>query len=297
VLFLLKLNAEGNFVWAQNFDGSSIGHSIAVDIKGDQSIYLTGEFAGTVDFDPDSLNNFPLTAVKDKDIFILKINKDGHFLWAKSMGGTETDVGWALSLDIKGSGDVYTVGQFELVADFDPGPGTYYGMSEEAHATSLFISKLDRNGQFAWAKTVGKGHGDGAFGISLDIFNTPYIVGSFYSDSLAFGSDMVVNKGHSGHDIFLAKLVGPEFTSNEDLNEIIISPNPASNELRVDFQNAVYYNVNISLYNVIGQSVYTEFHPIAYGKIELGLQNLSAAMYVVVLKIGDHKILKKIIKI
>src|SRR5205085_1047541 len=50
--FLFKLDAAGNFVWAQAFGGpGNDGPSdIAVDCQG--NLYLTGLFQSTADFDP-----------------------------------------------------------------------------------------------------------------------------------------------------------------------------------------------------------------------------------------------------
>ena len=52
--FISKLDADGNFVWAIELDGTGWerGFGIAVDNAG--NIYSTGYFEGTVDFNPGS---------------------------------------------------------------------------------------------------------------------------------------------------------------------------------------------------------------------------------------------------
>ncbi|QLH34125.1 MAG: SBBP repeat-containing protein [Cyclobacteriaceae bacterium] len=61
--FISKLDADGNFVWAIELDGTQWerGFGIAVDNAG--NVYSTGYFDGTVDFDPGTANLFPLTPV------------------------------------------------------------------------------------------------------------------------------------------------------------------------------------------------------------------------------------------
>ncbi|MBK8822367.1 MAG: SBBP repeat-containing protein [Anaerolineales bacterium] len=85
------------------------------------------------------------------------------------MGGASTDSGNGIAVD--SSGNIYTTGIFQGPADFDPGAGT-------ANLTFLgnFISKLDTNGNFIWAKKIG---GSEANSITLDLSNNVYTTGSF----------------------------------------------------------------------------------------------------------------------
>ncbi|PHX82007.1 MAG: hypothetical protein CK539_06890, partial [Flavobacteriales bacterium] len=120
-IFISKLDASGNFVWANAMGGigDDGGYSIALDGSG--NVYTTGLFRGTADFDPGAgLAN--LTSSGTYDIFISKLDASGNFVWAKAMGGTGSEsVGGSIALD--GSGNVYTAGYFLGTVDFDPGAG------------------------------------------------------------------------------------------------------------------------------------------------------------------------------
>jgi gliding motility-associated-like protein len=137
--FICKLDVAGNFIWTKMLGGAAPEEikGIALDASG--NVYATGSFYITADFDPGP-SIYNLTAAGEKDVFIVKLDTQGNFVWAKSAGGSLNDYGTAIVID--GAGSVYTIGAFEAVADFDPGPGI-------ANLSSLgfddiFILKLSR---------------------------------------------------------------------------------------------------------------------------------------------------------
>lgn len=152
-MFVCKLNAAtGNFVWARQFTGSSGSswgsvYGIATNSAGD--IYTTGYFHGTFDFDPGA--NSSLLTADGNDIFIAKLDAAGNFLWAVKMGGAGDERANSICVEPV-SGDVYTTGSFESVADFDPGVSNFYITA--AGQRDIFVSKLDASGNFIWAKAM-----------------------------------------------------------------------------------------------------------------------------------------------
>ncbi len=181
-IFVCKLDADGNFIWAKNMGGTGheYGRSIAVDASG--NVYTTGSFAGTADFDPDA-GAYNLTAAGNYDIFISKLDVSGNFLWAKRMGSDfvpsvlpgALEEGKSIAIDV--SGNIYTTGSFTQTADFDPGAGTYNLTS--AGDCDIFISKLNANGNFIWAGDIGASGSDNGRAISLDASGNFYTAGDF----------------------------------------------------------------------------------------------------------------------
>src|SRR5437762_1981038 len=98
-----------------------------------------------------------------------------NFDWAKSIGGTAFDNGYAIAVD--GTGNVYTTGSFFGTADFDPGVGVYTLTS--AGDYEIFVTKFDALGAFVWAAKLGGPMGDDGRSISVDASGNVYITGSF----------------------------------------------------------------------------------------------------------------------
>ena len=63
-IFVSKMDASGNFLWAKKIGGSGddYGNGIAVDASG--NVYTTGSFIGTVDFNPGVATDNKATGVK-----------------------------------------------------------------------------------------------------------------------------------------------------------------------------------------------------------------------------------------
>jgi len=196
-------NAQSpEWVMAKAMGGSEneSGHSITLDASG--NIYTTGYFQGTVDFDPGA-GTFDLTSDGEADIFISKLNGSGSFEWALSMGGTDEDFGYSIALDA--SGNVYTTGNFQGTADFNPGAGVF-NLTSVAD-WDIFISKLDNSGNFVWAKAISGTNTDQSNTIALDASGNVYTTGWFGNTTDFDPGAGVFNLTSAGdNDIFISKL-------------------------------------------------------------------------------------------
>lgn len=86
LIFFSYVEAQNvNFAWAKRIGSTSSegSRSVAVDASGNS--YITGYFAGTVDFDPGT-GIFNLTSTGFEDIYVCKLDALGNFVWAKRMG-------------------------------------------------------------------------------------------------------------------------------------------------------------------------------------------------------------------
>ncbi len=217
-IFVSKLDANGNFLWAKSLggNGGDIAYSIAFDGSG--NVYTVGNFVGTADFDP-GIGVSNLTSYGGNDIFVVKLDAAGNFVWAKQMGGTLQDFGYSIALDLPGN--IYLTGNFQTTSDFDPGVGTYTLTSNGND--DIFISKLDPLGNFVWANQIGGAFNDFVHSISLDGSGNVLTTGNFigkvdfdpgvgiFNITPSGSSDIFVSKLNSSGNFVWAKNMGGSF--------------------------------------------------------------------------------------
>jgi hypothetical protein len=147
-VFMLKLSANGSFIWAKSFGGSNddVCGSLRVDAQG--NVYSHGTFKGTADFDPGP-GTFFLNSQKGQSAFVQKLDQNGNFIWAKAFLLQDTLSGGCegKAIDLDSDGNVYCAGWFQGPVDFDPGPGVNIPPS---NAMGVYITKLDSSGNFLW---------------------------------------------------------------------------------------------------------------------------------------------------
>ena len=205
--FIQKLDSNGNFVWAKKIGGTFNTSIYSVTLDRNGNIFLAGLFQGTTDFDPGAAT-FNLTAAGSTccpyDVFILKLDANGNFIWAKKIGGTDNDFVYSISSDA--TGNVYYSGYFKGTADFDPGAAVFNLTS--AGDFDIFISKLDNNGNFLWAKRVGGTLADQALSSYSDNSGNTYLTGEFFSTTVDFDPGVAIfNLTSTGSgDVFVMKL-------------------------------------------------------------------------------------------
>ena len=201
-IFIQKLDNSGNFLWAKSFGGTANDQGLSITVDASGTVYTTGRFGSTVDFDP-GVSIFNLSSPGNDNVFIQKLDNSGNFLWAKSFGGSTNDQG--LSIAIDASENVYTTGYFSGTVDFDPGVSNFSLSS--AGNDDVFIQKLNNSGDFQWAKSFGGTSNDQGLSISVDASGNVYSTGRFGSTVDFDPGASTFNLSSTGNDdVFILKL-------------------------------------------------------------------------------------------
>ena len=179
-IYVVKLDPNGNFIWGKQIGGSRFDecYGFAVDPAG--NVHLSGYFdSPDADFDPGP-GVYNLNPPADKSAFVCKLDTDGNLTWVKQFDGPYTDLNWSLALDK--SGNVLTTGFIQGKVDLNPGTAVFYLPEDNTGGAHTYVSKLDKDGNFVWAKVFkGEGSGGGCgWYLKTDDYNNVYITGEFY---------------------------------------------------------------------------------------------------------------------
>lgn len=139
-VYVSKISNNCNLIWAKSFGGTNLDIGKALFLDNNNNLYVTGNYRGSVDFDPDPGSHI-LSAVGGDDVFINKLDVNGNFLCASSIGGTGNESSNSIAMDSEQS--IIIAGYFQSVTDFDPGIGTYTIIPSGSNET--FVSKYKQN--------------------------------------------------------------------------------------------------------------------------------------------------------
>jgi len=200
--FILKVDPNGNFIWVRNWAiGQTTGtYSNTLKVKSGY-VYSIGSYENSTDFDP-TAGVYTLVSAGNRDIYVSKFDTAGNFVWARSMGGPTADIGG--SLTVSDRGDIYCIGSFSSTADLDPGAATYNQTSFSG--SNMFSLKLNKTGDFIWAKSMTGASTSVGSGIAVDANDNVFICGGFWGTSEFLFDTIIHTLGYSFfQDIFTAK--------------------------------------------------------------------------------------------
>jgi hypothetical protein len=262
-VFVLKLNASGEYIWSKSMGGpdSDMSYGIATDDV--NNLYVTGHFRDVADFDP-GIGVFSSTAMGQYDIFIVKLDVSGNFLWMKSIGSADNDEGYAIVAE--GPQGVAITGYFSGTADFDPGVSVYNLTSNGGQ--DIFVLKLDGGGNFLWANAMGSTGNDVATSIAADGIGSLYLTGQYWNTAdLDAGPGVLEFTSNGEGDIFIQKLsnIGAmqwtvsEGGSGDEAGKGIAMYGTSFVHLIGGFKNTVDFDVDASIYELTSVGSYDIF--------------------------------------
>jgi gliding motility-associated-like protein len=255
--YVAKYTSAGKFIWAVSIgnEGLDQANNLTIDDNGNPTII--GQYDSLVlDADPGP-GVFNLQNNGGKDAFIVHLDTNGNFLWAKTVGGGGDDYGDRIVADHLGN--VVAVFQYESTVTV----GTQTFTSAGATFNGLMV-KYDVNGNFIWAVNWSDTGDSEGRSLAIDVNNNVTVTGVF-GNSVNFnplGTSKVLNG--NGSASFLAKYASTgSLVWVQQVNGAIINHNldlcqDASGNIFLDgpFGSALTFNSTNSISPVGTQDVF-----------------------------------------
>lgn len=189
--YVAKYDTNGALIWAISLGGAGTDQPNGMDLDKNGNITITGQYdSPTLDADP-STGVFNLTNAGAKDLFIIHLDNNGNFLWAKTIGGIGIENGSKVISDA--AGNLIEAAQFQATVTVGTTSYTAKG------AIDGLLIKYDTNGNIIWSFSVGSvGGGDNSItGVLVDgngnIDIDGYLNGTVNLNPLGTGPNIVAN--------------------------------------------------------------------------------------------------------
>ena len=259
-MFMEKLDASGNFVWAKVVTGNIIANSLALDALGNP--IFVGVLSGTADFDP-NVGVVSLTGTTNS--FILKLNFNGQFVFVKHLTSTSANNNSIEGIHIKSNGDILLTGYFINRTDFDPDAGVAE-LSSIGGTPNSFICQLNSNGNYIWAKSIIGSSFNQINASDVDASGNILLTGRFRSIcdfDPGSSSYILAANGANLDDIFVAKYsptgdfiwakqIGNPNENYTDENANDIAVDPSGNVFITGFfYNTIDFNPDAGVFDMV----------------------------------------------
>lgn len=174
-VFLAKFDQNGNLIWLKTLKGIQNDRVFDLCVEPNGNSYITGSFLS-----PNLIaGNYTLTNSSPTfyDAYLVKFDAGGNVAWAKSMIGSDDDVGYSVSANANA---VVVTGNYKSPSLAFSG-GTITG---QYWNSKFFVAKYDVNGNFNWAKT----NLDNGSGYSVSVKNSGIYVSGNTIGPCSFGT-------------------------------------------------------------------------------------------------------------
>ncbi len=201
-IFTQKLSPNGDFVWVSTVEGTGNNTPSDIAIASDGSVFVTGSFNGTADFDP-SANAMDVPTTGQEDGFLQKLDNNGDLMFVKRIGGFAGDR--VNGLYITPNNTIWLTGSFNgsMIVDAAHDPVVSVGTNDD----DVFVVSYDIDGAFQSVFSYGSAFADKGDVIHFSS-NNLYTVGTFQNavdfNAVSINSDTKVSNGLD--DVFVQKI-------------------------------------------------------------------------------------------
>jgi hypothetical protein len=201
------------------------------------------------------------------------------------LGGAGYDV--VRDIRLTANGDLLVTGYYQRQMDL--GNGVVLNLTDTLNQNG-YVVRMTAGGVAVWASSLGGANPDLGVAVDEDAAGNIYAVGTFTGEG-QFGQVNATADG--GEDIFLLRMnadgavYSPE--GHSAFGNVMLWPNPAQNEFRVQYALQTAGNVELVLFDLNGrvlQQLSLGRKPMGTGEVTVDCTGLPAGMYLVRLSSG-----------
>jgi hypothetical protein len=191
-LYAASFSNVGATFWAKSYgDGNQFQqfNRLAVDTLGQP--VMTGWLNGSANFGGGALNG------NNVDIVVAKLDKNGGHLWSKDYGNGSNQGGHSVAVDANGN---------VIVVGYNNGSVNFGGVASGPGGSSIFLLKLDQNGNTVWVKSFASTQNElRAHRVAVDGVGNIYIAGGKLGTINFGGGNLPTTVGAGIYDAYVAK--------------------------------------------------------------------------------------------
>lgn len=270
-IWLVKIDNEGNLLWERTYGGSSYDAPRQVLPLTDG--YLIAGYTDSDNVDIQSGNH------GQRDVWVLKIDKDGKLLWEKTYGG--------LGIDYLNSAVQAENGEFILgcTSESDDGDHSYPNYGE----LDIWVVGINSSGDITFDKKSGGSELDVCTAVVVNDLNSLMIGGYTFSNNLDIQSG---NHGGKDNWIFQLQLDGViDNLENVSYDYCFVHPNPAKEYIRITSEKNSF-EACFSIFNSNGRLMLKRK---VSGNEDINIQSLQPGLYLYKIDEGNKTITGKVI--
>ncbi len=206
-VYCSAFGGDGRLAWAVSWGGDrSWDSAYEVEVTEDGSVYVAGSFSGETDLNPGSFKDLR-SSVHSSDLFLVKLDKEGRFVWGRTLPGWEfgfKNIAQSdqVALHIDQQSNAY------VATRYSPGPSGFGQVNETSspscNGICSALAKYNSAGEILWTRILPLGILD----LSIDGLGGIYLAGRFSGDVELEGrnSDSLLTSMSPFGDAFLVCL-------------------------------------------------------------------------------------------
>lgn len=203
--YLLKLDSNGDFLWAKKFVNNNFAaNNSQIKINKNAQIYYTTGFTDSIDADPTAGTLYFKSPTGFDNTLIAKLKPSGNLIWAKSISGGYSSVN---EFVVDSNSNLFLTGQYRGVVDFNINSGV--NTLNSGTSWNGYVLKLTSDTNFSFVKEL-TNSGSGI--VPLEVFSTSngdILMAGYYAGTTDFdpGTSTVSKTAiNSAGDCFILKL-------------------------------------------------------------------------------------------